>query len=100
MRWRKHFLEAWPEGRFPYLWHPERVRRCPRTACRRARRCLRPEKIARPQPYESPSCPLITDEEWHTWGVAVLRTLKRLHEKQCAEEQAAIDAERAAKRHR
>lgn len=58
---------------YPHLWVPQRVPECPQRACRRARKCVRPEMVAgRPEP-NWPSCPLISNEVWAVWSQGVLR---------------------------
>jgi hypothetical protein len=98
MRWRGEFTEERPKPGFPYIWSPARLARCPRTACRRAARCVRPEMVEGRGPPNWPSCPLVTDEEWSVWGTALLRIMLRRQKERWAEEEAVMRAEQEARR--
>lgn len=93
-------VQEFRKGRWPHLWVPERVPDCPQRACRRARKCLRPEMVeGRPFP-NWPSCPLVTNDEWAVWSAGVVRCLTGPGERLAEEVRAACDAARKAHRPR
>jgi hypothetical protein len=94
-------VQELPKGGNPYFWLPERVPHCPKAACRRAGRCVRPRIIEGRWPYGWSSCPLLTDDEWVPWAKVTFALLKkRLWELDEAKLAAQREAERQAKRRR